>query len=142
MVTGSLVLCGVIWIELKFEDSTTSVADALKLLNCAVIVVEPADCPVATPPAATVAILLFDEDQLTNWLIDSLVPSLKLPLAPYCTTDPGAISVFPGCSESPVSVPESTVKGTDPIAVAPFAVNVALIVTFPALAPNAVPKLP
>lgn len=52
------------------------------------------------------------------------------------------MSVLAGCSESEVSVPESTISGADPVALAPLAVNVALMVAFPALTPTALPKLP
>ena len=47
-----------------------------------------------------------------------------------------------GCSEIEVRVPESTINGADPVALAPLAVKVALIVAFPALTPAALPKLP
>jgi len=97
---------------------------------------------VATPPVVTLATFWLDVDQLTYGFIDSVVPSLNDPIALYCTTEPGAMSVLAGCRVIEVRVPESTVSATDPVALTPLAVNVALMVAFPALSPFAMPKLP
>jgi hypothetical protein len=97
---------------------------------------------VATPPEVTLATVWLDVDQLTNGSSDSVVPSLNEPTALYWIDEPGAIKLLGGCSEIEVSVPESTVSGTDPVALAPLAVNVALMVAFPVLTPSALPKLP
>lgn len=142
MPTGSVALAGVTWIEVNEPDSTTRLAVAVIVPECTVMLAVPPDCPVAIPPWLTVATWLLEVDQVTYGLRGSLEPSVKVPIALNWTADPGAIKALEGCNASALSVAGSMVSGTVPVAVAPFAENVALMLVFPALTPTAVPKLP
>src|SRR6266496_39192 len=65
MVAGMVEDCGVIRIEVSAAPSTTRFAVAPTDPDWAVMVVVPADWPVATPAVLTVATLVLDEIQVT-----------------------------------------------------------------------------
>ena len=69
--------------EASGDDSTTSAADAVIEPDLAPIVDIPEDWPVAMPPCEIVATWVLEVDHVTNWFIDSEIPSLKLPTALY-----------------------------------------------------------
>lgn len=92
----------------------------------AVIVELPAPTPVASPPEFIVTIPVFEEFQVTDAVMFSVVPSLKVPVAVYCCADPTLIVSFVGVTCRDVSVP-STVNGEVPV----IDPDVALIAVFP-----------
>ena len=104
--------------ELRVADSTSSWALALREPDWALMVAIPADCPVAKP-ADTVAMFVFEDDQVTQEFRFCVVPSLKLPTALNCRLEPGATSPLAGVSEIDVRVAELTVNVLDPAAEAP-----------------------
>jgi hypothetical protein len=80
-------------------------------------------------------------DQVTNWLIVCVVPSLEVPVALYCRVEAGASNELLGATARDFRVAELTVKDAEPVALAPAKLNVAVIVVVPEAAPTARPAL-
>jgi hypothetical protein len=74
-----------------------------------VIVVLPADIPVASPVALMVATLVLLDDQVTVLVRSRVLPSENVPVALYWDVPPMTMEVFVGDSVSPVKVAELTV---------------------------------
>ena len=85
----------------------------------AVIVTVPADCPNATPALFTVAIVESEDDQVTDWVMPCLLPSLNVPVAVNGCPDPGAIRAELGVTAIDTRVALLTVAGVEPVAFAP-----------------------
>jgi hypothetical protein len=83
-------LAGVIAMDTRLAPVTVN--DVLPFTEplLAVIVVLPVPAPVANPLASTVATLLDEEDQ-TNAVNNSVLPSSKIPIALNCAAVPTAI---------------------------------------------------
>ena len=120
-------------------DSTTRLAVALTAPDCAVIVVVPADWPVATPATLMPATLGLDEVQVTYGLKNCVVPSVNVPIALYCRPEAGASTAEAGVSAMELKVALLTVSEALPVADAPAKLKVALIVTGPEAIPVASP---
>jgi len=80
-------------------------------------------------------------DQVTNWLIGCVLPSVHVPVALYCKVEAGASNEVLGVTAKDFRVAELTVKGAEPVALAPAKLNVALIVVVPEPTPTARPAL-
>jgi hypothetical protein len=76
MFTGTLEVSGVTEIDAREDEATTKFAVALTDPICAVIVVDPADCPVANPNAVMVAAFESEELHCARWLRLKVVLSL------------------------------------------------------------------
>lgn len=141
MVAGRLRFCGLICTDISVPPSTTKPDVAPSEASCAVIVAVPADWPVAIPEILTVAILVFEEDQVTYIFKFCEFPSLHVPFVLYCKVDPGARSELVGVIEIELSVAVLTVSGDVPVPLTPAKVKEALILAVPGLTPNATPIL-
>jgi hypothetical protein len=65
-------------------DTTTSVDEALMVPEEARIVVVPAESPKAKPVKLTVAAAVFDDVQVTTFVMFELTPPVKVPVAVNC----------------------------------------------------------
>jgi hypothetical protein len=116
---ATFVVCGVTCTEVRVADSTSRFAVALTEPVFAVMVVIPADSPVANPVRFRIATVLSDEVQVSNAFMPCVVPSVNVPVAVNCSPDAGAISAVVGFKLSDASVAELTVNESVPVAVAP-----------------------
>ena len=66
---------GVIAIELRFAIVIVTLVEPLTLPDVAVILAVPAAMPATTPLSETVAIEVFDEDQVTDPVMFFVLPS-------------------------------------------------------------------
>ena len=122
-------------IVMAVSASTVSIAVAVTDPSWQVMVTGPIDNAFTTPTPLTVATPVADDDQVAKVSICSLVPSLKLPMACKLNVELTARPALAGVSVMDVSVPEPTVRGTDPITPS----NVAEIVVAPAASAVAIP---
>jgi len=87
---------------LKFAELTSSAVDPLSEPEVAVMVVIPAEVPVARPEALIFAMVLSDELQLTDDVMSLLLPFLNLPVAVNCWVAPMVIAGPTGVTSSEV----------------------------------------
>jgi len=66
------------------EETTASVADPMIVPEEALMVVVPAERPEAKPVKLTVAAALFDDVQVTTFVMFELTPPVKVPVAMNC----------------------------------------------------------
>jgi hypothetical protein len=122
--------------------ATFSVADAVALFREAVIVVEPALTPAATPDGDTVAIAAFDVVQTAVEVISAVVPSLYVATAANAWVFPAATLAGLGEIAMDFSVAGAGGAAATTVTDAVFAVTPlieAAIVAEPAMAPVAFP---
>jgi len=105
--------------ELRAADSTRTLAVPVIGPSCAVIVTAPADWPPTNPFGLTVAMALLEEVHVQSGLIHSTDPSVKLPLAAMPTAEPGASTAVSGDMVMEANVSLVTVRGVEPVALAP-----------------------
>lgn len=88
------------------EPAAVMARDAVAEIDpdVALIVVEPAATPVATPEAAIVAMLVVLEDQVTDVVRFLVEPSLYVPVAVNCWVAPTEIDAEAGVTEMEVRV--------------------------------------
>lgn len=105
-------------------------ADPDMIPDDAVIVVEPAATPVASPVFEIVALLVFDELQVTEPVIFCVVLSEYVPVAVNCCVAPGAILGLAGITAIETNVAFCAVIVN--VAVFSTLPDIALIVVVPA----------
>jgi len=115
MPSGTLAGEGVITIDCSGEDSTTTFAVPRTPLNEAVIVELPADCPVTSPMASTVADVGSDDVQVATFDRDCVELSENVPVAENPSELAGAMVAVAGFTVIDVSVAEVTVRGVVPV---------------------------
>ena len=102
------------------NDAEPDTAPAL-----AVIVVVPAATALPNPEALMVAIPVLEEVQVTELVMFTVVPSVKLPVAVNCCVVPVIAEPFPGVIWIELRLP-STSSGVLPLTVPDVAVIVAV----------------
>jgi len=120
------LLAGVTAIDTSTGTPTVNVAVAETDPSLAVIVAVPSLTPLASPPAAIVAIVGNEELQLTVPVRFCVLPSLYVPVAVYCCVVPSGIVAFPGVTAREVNTGGVTVSIADPLIVPEVAVIVAV----------------
>ena len=81
----------------------------------AVMVADATAPPVANPPAVMLAVLLFDELQVTELVRLLVLPSVYVPVAVNCCVVPSAIDGLTGVTAIETSAAAVTVKVVEPV---------------------------
>lgn len=126
---------GVTAIDTNVGAVTVSVVDPVTLPETALIVLVPADTPVANPPALIVATLVVTELQVTEPVKFCVELSEKVPVAVNCFVAPFVIEGLAGVTAIDTSVAAVTARFVDPVTLP----DTALIVLVPAATPVANP---
>jgi hypothetical protein len=130
-------LPGVTAIEVRTKEFTFNVSEALMAPRTAEILVDPPPKPLATPAAVIPATDGWEEFHVTEVVRSCVLPSEYCPVATNCWFWPIATEGFAGVTEidSSVGGDTVTVKVVEPVTEP----KVALIVTVPAVKPEASP---